>query len=88
MGDELSEPRTDGLKSFCLVQYDDISNIQNNQVFDFADIDRDGMVDMLFITDKKTMNFIVNYNMLDSPAELAEIKKHEPRVNQEQTTVN
>ena len=46
------------------------------------------MVDMLFITDKKTMNFIVNYNMLDSPAELAEIKKHEPRVNQEQTTVN
>ena len=46
------------------------------------------MVDMLFITDKKTMNFIVNYNMLDSPAELAEIKKPEPRVNQEQTTVN
>lgn len=30
---------------------------------------------MLFITDKKTMNFIVNYNMLKSPSQLAEQKK-------------
>ena len=44
-------------------------------MFDFADIDRDGMVDMLFITDKKTMNFIVNYNMLESPSQVAEMKK-------------
>ena len=39
MGDELSEPRTDGLKSFCLVQYDDISNIQKNQAFDLKRLD-------------------------------------------------
>jgi len=25
------------------------------------------MVDMLFLTDRKSMNFIVNYNMLKSP---------------------
>lgn len=30
------------------------------------------MIDMLFITDKKTMNFIVNYNMLPSPTVIAE----------------
>jgi len=53
------------------VQYDDISNIQNNQIFDFADIDRDGMIDMLFLTDKKSMNFVVNYNMLKSPSQLS-----------------
>lgn len=61
-------------------------------MFEFADIDRDGMVDMLFITDRNTMNFIVNYNMLDSPAEIAEIKKHESKSytkeEAEQTTVN
>jgi hypothetical protein len=28
------------------------------------------MIDMLFITDKKSMNLIVNYNMLKSPSEL------------------
>jgi hypothetical protein len=49
---------------FCLAQFDDISKIQNSQIFEFADIDRDGFVDMLFLTDKKTMNFIVAYNML------------------------
>lgn len=33
------------------------------------------MVDMLFITDKKAMNFMVNYNMLKSPTQLAEAKR-------------
>lgn len=51
---------------FCLAQYDEISKIQNSNIFEFADIDRDGFVDMLFLTDKKTMNFIVAYNMLKS----------------------
>lgn len=60
-----------GLNSFCLIQVDDISLIQNNQVFDFADIDRDGMIDILFITDKKSMNFIVNYNMLKNPSQIS-----------------
>lgn len=61
-----------GLGSFCLAQYDEISTIQNNFIFDFADIDRDGMIDMLFLTDKQTMNFIVHYNMLMSPSEIFE----------------
>mmetsp|Transcript_29304 Transcript_29304/g.44140 ORF Transcript_29304/g.44140 Transcript_29304/m.44140 type:complete len:183 (+) Transcript_29304:556-1104(+) len=60
--------KANGLNSFCLAQVDDISQISNNQVFDFADIDRDGMIDMLFLTDRKTMNFIVNYNMLKGPS--------------------
>lgn len=35
------------------------------------------------------MNFIVNYNMLESPSELAEIKKQENRRNNiDQDTVN
>ena len=33
------------------------------------------MIDMLFLTDKKTMNIIVNYNMLKSPSKIAEMKK-------------
>ena len=57
-------PSANNQNGFCLAQYDDISKIQNNQIFEFADIDRDGFVDMLFLTDKKTMNFIVGYNML------------------------
>ena len=30
------------------------------------------MIDMLFITDKKSMNFVVNYNMLESPTAINE----------------
>lgn len=59
-------PSKNHQNGFCLAQFDDISKIQNNQIFEFADIDRDGFVDMLYLTDKKTMNFIVNYNMLKS----------------------
>ena len=80
--DTLYKPATNGLKSLCLVQYDDISSIQNNQIFDFADIDRDGMIDMLFITDKKAMNFMVNYNMLKSPTQLAEAKRGNKNANE------
>lgn len=60
----IKTPSSNFQNSFCLVQYDDISQIQNNNLFEFADIDRDGFIDMLFLTDKKTMNFIVAYNML------------------------
>ena len=66
---------TDGLNSLCLVQIDDISQIQNNQIFEFADIDRDGMIDMLYLTDKKSMNFIVAYNMLEPTNLFSDNKK-------------
>lgn len=56
-----------GFNSFCLMQYDDISKIKNQHMFEFADIDRDGLIDMIFLTDQTGMNFIVNYNMLHSP---------------------
>jgi len=54
---------------------DDISNIPNYAVFEFADIDRDGMIDMLFIT-SRTMNFIINYNMLKNPSGLNDERLH------------
>jgi hypothetical protein len=57
-----------------LAQFDDISKIQNNQIFEFADIDRDGFVDMLFLTDRKTMNFIVSYNMLKATNSFSQIQ--------------
>ena len=41
-------------------------------MFEFADIDRDGMIDMLFLTNKHTMNIIINYNMLPSPTKILE----------------
>jgi hypothetical protein len=50
------------------MQYEDISKIKNQQMFEFADIDRDGLIDMIFLTDQTGMNFIVNYNMLKSPS--------------------
>lgn len=56
-----------GYNSFCLMQYDDISKINNQHMFEFSDIDRDGLVDMVFLTDQQGMNFVVNYNMLKSP---------------------
>lgn len=60
-----------GTGSLCLAQSDDISANQNAQLFEFADVDRDGLIDMLFLTSKKTMNFIVNYNQLPAPATYA-----------------
>jgi hypothetical protein len=61
-----------------LAQFDDISKIQNNQIFEFADIDRDGFVDMLFLTDRKTMNFIVSYNMLKATNSFSHIQNSQP----------
>ena len=39
------------------------------------------MVDMLFITDKKSMNFIVNYNMLKSPSEIQNERRAQRRTS-------
>ena len=33
-------------------------------MFYFSDIDRDGMVDMLFLTDSNRLKLVVNYNNL------------------------
>jgi hypothetical protein len=41
------------------------------------------MIDMLFVTDKKSMNLIVNYNMLKSPSEL----QSERRMRAQDTTL-
>lgn len=41
------------------------------------------MIDMLFITDKKSMNFIVNYNMLKSPSEI----QNEKRIRKQETVL-
>ena len=46
------------------------------------------MIDMLFITDKKTMNFIVNYNMLMSPSMLAEQKKEKGKFAESGSNLN
>lgn len=62
----------DGRNSFCRVQFDEISTIENQHFFEFADVDRDGMVDMLFLADKRTTSLIVNYNMLKSPTVIME----------------
>ena len=43
-------------------------------MYDFADIDRDGMIDMLYFADKNTMNIIINYNMLANPTSVLEEK--------------
>ena len=39
------------------------------------------MIDMLFITDKKAMNFIVNYNMLKSPSEIQTERRAQRRTS-------
>jgi len=41
-------------------------------MYEFVDVDRDGMIDMLFLTNKHTMNIIINYNMLQSPTMILE----------------
>ena len=67
-----TDESTSGMGSFCLVQYDEISTVDNHQMYEFADIDRDGMIDMLYLTNKYTMNVVVNYNMLQSPTMILE----------------
>jgi len=48
-------------------------------MYEFADVDRDGMVDMLYFANQNTMNIIISYNMLANPTAVLEervIKNH------------
>ena len=51
-----------GLNSLCLVTREEVPS-QTNNLFYFADIDRDAMVDMLFVT-KNDLSLHVYYNKL------------------------
>lgn len=51
-----------GLNTFCLVAREEIPASSNN-LFHFADIDRDAMIDMLFVT-KNDLNLNIYYNKL------------------------
>jgi hypothetical protein len=51
-----------GLNSFCLVTREEVPSSTNN-IFTFADVDRDAMVDMLFIT-KNDLSLHVYFNKL------------------------
>lgn len=53
-----------GLNSFCLVAREEVPP-QTNNLFSFADVDRDAMVDLLFIT-KNDLSLHVYYNKLGS----------------------
>lgn len=51
-----------GMNAYCLVQRDELPMHMNNLV-NFADADRDGMVDMIFVT-KNDLSLHVFYNKL------------------------
>jgi len=51
-----------GLNSFCLIAREEVPSSTNN-LFSFADVDRDAMVDMLFIT-RNDLSLHVYYNKL------------------------
>ena len=51
-----------GLNSFCLVTREEVPS-QTNNLFSFADIDRDAMVDMLFVT-KNDLSLHIYFNKL------------------------
>jgi hypothetical protein len=51
-----------GLNSLCLVTREEVPSSTNN-IFTFADVDRDAMVDMLFIT-KNDLSLHVYFNKL------------------------
>jgi hypothetical protein len=51
-----------GLNSFCLVSREEVPSLSNN-LFYFADLDRDAMVDMLFAT-KNDLSLHIYYNKL------------------------
>lgn len=51
-----------GLNSFCLVTREEVPS-QSSNLFSFADIDRDAMVDMLFVT-RNDLSLHVYYNKL------------------------
>ena len=54
-----------GLNSYCLVSRELIPDTQKN-LFSFADIDRDGMVDMLYLEKSATdgLDLVIHYNQL------------------------
>lgn len=61
-----SESQLTGLGSFCLVQREEVPE-QIHNLFNFADIDRDGMVDMFYVNnqaDSNGINLVVHYNGL------------------------
>ena len=52
------------MKSFCLATREEVPNMIKN-MFNFADIDRDGMVDMFYVNrqvDALGINLVVHYN--------------------------
>lgn len=51
-----------GLNSFCLIIREEVPAYTNN-LFTFADIDRDAMVDLLFVT-KNDLSLHIYYNKL------------------------
>jgi hypothetical protein len=57
-----SDTTLKGLNSFCLVAREELPSNTNN-LFHFTDIDRDSMVDMIFIT-KNDLSLHVYYNKL------------------------
>lgn len=51
-----------GMNAYCLVTREEIP-AQSNNVFTFADVDRDGMFDMLILT-KNDLTLHIYYNKL------------------------
>lgn len=61
---EFPENTLTGLQSFCLVTREEIPSGMHN-TFTFADVDRDGMVDMLYLKDDRSpMTLYTHYNRL------------------------
>ncbi|TNV73941.1 hypothetical protein FGO68_gene2124 [Halteria grandinella] len=70
-----------GLNSLCLVTRQEVP-VQANNIFSFADIDRDAMVDMMFVN-KKDLKLHVYYNKLQNQQVLMQQKGS---TSQSQTT--
>lgn len=63
---EADNEQLTGLGSFCLVQREEVPE-QIRNLFNFADIDRDGMIDMFYVNmqaDSTGINLVVHYNAL------------------------
>jgi len=57
-----TKPPVKGLNTFCLISRDEVPQGSGN-LFQFADIDRDGMIDMLYVN-SNNLNLTVHYNKL------------------------
>ena len=51
-----------GMNAYCLVSREEIPSLTGN-LFHFADVDRDAMIDMLFVT-KNDLSLHIYYNKL------------------------